>query len=56
MKGIFNKINKEKIMNVIIVLIIIALYVSVALFIYSNFRERKRQELANGIIKVISIL
>ncbi len=53
MKGIFNKINKEKIMNVIIVLIIIALYVSVALFIYSNFRERKRQELANGIINEI---
>ena len=48
--NIISKINKEKFFNVIIILIIIALYVFVALFIYSNFRERKRQEVANGII------
>lgn len=50
MKNILNKINKEKLFNVIIVLIVVALYVAVAMFIYSNFRERKRQEVANGII------
>ena len=48
--NIISKINKEKFFNVIIILIIIALYVFVSLFIYSNFRERKRQEVANGII------
>lgn len=47
------KINKEKIFDVIIVLIVIALYISVAMFLYSNFRERKRNELANGIIDKI---
>lgn len=36
--------------NVVIVLIVISLYVCVALFIYTNFRERKRQEIARGII------
>lgn len=52
-KEFMKKINKEKIFNFIIVLIVIALYIAVAMFIYSNFRERKRQELANGIIDKI---
>lgn len=52
-KNILSKINKEKVVNTIIVLVIIALYVAVAMFLYSNFRERKRQELANGIIDKI---
>ena len=38
MKSLINKINKEKLFNVIIVLIVIFLYVFVALFIYSDFR------------------
>lgn len=50
MKKLLSKINKEKVLNIIIVLIVIMLYVFVALFIYTNFRERKRNELANGII------
>lgn len=50
MKKLIDKINKEKLFNAIIILIVILLYISVALFIYSNFRERKRQEMANGII------
>lgn len=50
MKKLIDKINKEKLFNVIIILIVILLYISVALFIYSNFRERKRQEMADGII------
>lgn len=50
MKNILKRINKEKIFNVIIMLIVIALYISVALLIYTNFRERKRNELAGGII------
>lgn len=41
---------KEKILNFLIILIVVALYVAVFMFIYSNFRERKRQELAGGII------
>lgn len=53
LKQLISKINKEKTFNVIIVFVVIALYVSVALFIYSNFRERKRLELANGIIDKI---
>lgn len=52
-KNILSKINKEKVVNTIIVLVIIALYIAVAMFLYSNFRERKRQELANGIIDKI---
>ncbi len=44
---------KEKILNFLIILIVIALYVAVFMFIYSNFRERKRQELADGIIDKI---
>ncbi len=50
---LLKKINKEKLINVLMVLIVIALYVAVALFIYSNFRERKRQEISNGIIEKI---
>lgn len=53
LKKFFNKLDKEKIFNCFIVLIVIALYISVALFIYSNFRERKRLELAGGIIDKI---
>ena len=44
---------KEKILNFLIILIIVALYIAVFMFIYSNFRERKRQELAGGIIDKI---
>lgn len=44
---------KEKILNFLIILIVVALYVAVFMFIYSNFRERKRQELADGIIDKI---
>lgn len=53
MKHVLNKINREKLLNVIIVLIIIALYVASFMYIYTNFRERKRNELANGIINKI---
>lgn len=44
---------KEKILNYLIILIVIALYVAVFMFIYTNFRERKRMELAGGIIDKI---
>ncbi len=44
---------KEKILNFLIILIVVALYVAVFMFIYPNFRERKRQELAGGIIDKI---
>ena len=44
---------KEKILNFLIILIVVALYVAVFMFIYTNFRERKRQELAGGIIDKI---
>ena len=44
---------KEKILNFLIILIVVLLYVAVFMFIYSNFRERKRQELAGGIIDKI---
>lgn len=50
MKKILKSITKEKIFDAIILIIVIALYISVAMFIYTNFRERKRKELANGII------
>ena len=53
MKKIIDKINKEKLFNVVIVSIVIALYIFVGLYIYSNFRERKRQEIADGIIKKV---
>lgn len=44
---------KEKILNFLIILIVVLLYVAVFMFIYTNFRERKRQELAGGIIDKI---
>ena len=47
------KMNKEKIIDVIIVLVIILLYIAVFMYIYTNFRERKRRELAGGIIDKI---
>lgn len=53
MKKILSKINKELIFNIIIVLIVIALYIAVASFIYSDFRERKRKDIANSIIEKI---
>lgn len=46
------KIN-EIIFNIFIVLIVIGLYVCVALFIYTSFRERKRQEMTHGVIDMI---
>lgn len=48
-----DKINKEKLLNVIILLIVIALYVFVFLYIYSNFRERKRSEISKNIIEKV---
>ncbi len=56
MKHMLNKINREKILNIIIVLIVIALYISSAMYIYTNFRERKRQDLADGIINKIDVV
>lgn len=56
MKKIFDKINKEKLFNILIILIVILLYIFTALFIYSNFRERKRNELTNNIIKKVDDL
>lgn len=53
MKNILLKINKERVFNVLIILVVIALYISVALLIYSNFRERKRQEIADGILNKV---
>ncbi|HIU39714.1 MAG TPA: sortase [Candidatus Aphodocola excrementigallinarum] len=53
MKKMFSKINKEKVFNVLILLVVIGLYIAVALLIYTNFRERKRQEISNGIIDKI---
>ena len=53
MKKIFSKINKEKVFNALILLVVIGLYIAVALLIYTNFRERKRQEISNGIIDKI---
>lgn len=53
MKKILSKINKEKLFNALILLVVIGLYVAVALLIYTNFRERKRQEISNGIIDKI---
>ena len=45
-----NKKVMEKIFDVVIILIVIALYFFAGLFIYSNFRERKRNEISNKII------
>lgn len=43
----------EIIFNIFIVLIVIGLYICVALFIYTSFRERKRQEMTHGVIDMI---
>ena len=57
MKKILSKINKEKLFNALILLVVIGLYVAVALLIYTNFRERKRQEISNGIIdKIVDVI
>ena len=53
MKRLLNKIDKEKLFNFLIIIIVILLYVFVGMFIYSNFRERKRNEIADGIINKI---
>lgn len=53
MKKIISKINKEKLFDAIIILVVIGLYVSVGLYIYSNFRERKRQEISDKIIEKV---
>lgn len=53
MKKLFKKINKEKLFNFIILLIVIAMYIFVFLGIYSNFRERKRKETKENIIEKI---
>ena len=53
MKNIIKHITVEKIINYLIVLVFILLYIFVAMYIYSNFRERKRQEIKNGIIQKI---
>ena len=53
MKKIIDKINKEKIFNLIIILIVILLYISVGMFIYSSFRERKRQEISVSVINKV---
>ena len=50
MKFVSNKKVMEKIFDVVIILIVIALYIFAGLFIYSNFRERKRNEVSNKII------
>lgn len=50
MKNIIKNINKELIFNTIIILIVIALYIVVGLFIYNSFRERKRLEITDNII------
>lgn len=43
----------EIVFDVIIVLIVILLYVFSAMFLYTNFRERKRREIADNIIDKI---
>ena len=53
MKKLFKKINKEKLFNFIILLIVIAMYIFLFLGIYSNFRERKRKETKENIIEKI---
>lgn len=53
MKEILKKIDKEKILNIFIVIIIVALYIAVFMYIYSVFRERKRQEVKDGILKKV---
>lgn len=41
------------IFNILIILLVISLYVFTFLFIYNDFRERKRKEISNGIIDEI---
>ena len=53
MENIISKINKEKVFNLIIILIVIALYIVVGMFIYSSFRERKRSEITHNIIEKV---
>ena len=53
MKMLKNEKTREKIFNIFIILIVVALYVTTFLFIYSNFRERKRKEISNSIIKKV---
>ena len=53
MKKMLKKINKEKLFNFIILLIVIAMYIFVFLGIYSNFRERKRKETKENIIEKV---
>lgn len=43
----------EIIFNILIILLVISLYVFTFLFIYNDFRERKRKEISNGIIDEI---
>ena len=47
------KINKEKLINFIIILIVILLYIAVFMYIFSSFRERKRKEVSKGIVEKI---
>ena len=44
------KKKMEIIFDILIVIIVILLYVFAAMFLYTNFRERKRKEIANDII------
>lgn len=53
MKNIIKVFNKEKIYNIVIVLIVIGLYIAVGSFIYSSFRERKRLETTGKIIEKV---
>lgn len=43
----------EVILDILIVIIIVGLYVFAGMYIYSNFRERKRKEISNNIIKEV---
>ena len=47
------KINKEIIFDILIVIVVVLLYIFAAMFLYTNFRERKRKEIANNIIDKI---
>lgn len=53
MSKIKNFITKENLFNISIVLIIIALYIFDVMFLYTTFRERKRNEITNEIIEEI---
>jgi len=46
---------KEKIFNILIILVVIGLYIIVGLYIYNDFRERKRQEMSLDIINKADI-